>query len=139
MSFNLPLSESRRKFLRKVLSIAVVASLAGLLVQMLRRERASKAPAPVSIPPDVSSGLTIIEGAIVYREGDGPIRAYAARCTHLGCKIDRIAGDEIICPCHGSRFRPDGTVVTGPATKPLVALRIEPDPRTGGWTARATG
>lgn len=139
MSFDLPLSESRRKFLRKVLSIAVGASLAGLLVQMLRRERASKAPAPVSIPPDVSSGLTIIEGAIVYREGDGPIRAYAARCTHLGCKIDRIAGDEIVCPCHGSRFRPDGTVVTGPATKPLVALRIEPDPKTGGWTARAIG
>lgn len=139
MSFDLTLPESRRKFLRKALSVAVGASLAGLLVQMLRRERASKAPAPVSIPPDVSSGLTIIEGAIVYREGDGPIRAYAARCTHLGCRIDRIAGDEIVCPCHGSRFRPDGTVVTGPATKPLVALRIEPDPKTGGWTARATG
>lgn len=139
MSFNLPLSEPRRKVLRKVLSIAVGASLAGLLVQMLRRERESKSPAPVSIPPDVSAGLTIIEGAIVYREGEGPIRAYAAHCTHLGCRIDRIAGDEIVCPCHGSRFRADGTVVTGPATRPLVALRIEPDPKTGGWTARAAG
>lgn len=138
MSFNLPLSEPRRKFLRKVLSIAVGASLAGLLVQMLRRERESKSPAPVSIPSDVSSGLTIIEGAIVYREGEGPIRAYAARCTHLGCRIDRIAGDEIVCPCHGSRFRADGSVVTGPATKPLIALRIEPDPKTGGWIARAS-
>lgn len=138
MSFNLPLSEPRRKFLRKVLSIVVGASLAGLLVQMLRRERESKSPAPVSIPPDVSAGLTIIEGAIVYREGEGPIRAYAARCTHLGCRIDRIAGDEIVCPCHGSRFRADGSVVTGPATKPLIALRIEPDPKTGGWIARAS-
>ena len=85
-----------------------------------------------------AAGDCVLDGAIVYREGDGPIRAYAARCTHLGCRIDRIAGDEIVCPCHGSRFRADGSVVTGPATKPLIALRIEPDPKTGGWIARAS-
>jgi nitrite reductase/ring-hydroxylating ferredoxin subunit len=139
MSFHLPPPESRRNFLRKALSIAVGTSLAAMLVAMLRRERASKTSAPVSIPPDVAPGLTLIEGAVVYREGEAAIRAFEARCTHLGCRIDRVAGDEIICPCHGSRFRADGTVVTGPATKPLVALRIEPDPKTGGWTARATG
>ena len=137
MSFNLPPSGSRRQFLRKVFPIAVGASLAGLLVAMLRRVRASKAPGSVSIPPDVAPGLTIIEGAVVHREDDGVVRAFAARCTHLGCRIDRVIGDEIVCPCHGSRFRADGTVITGPANRPLVAMRIEPDPQTGGWTARA--
>ncbi|HEX4942730.1 MAG TPA: Rieske (2Fe-2S) protein [Usitatibacteraceae bacterium] len=118
--------------------MAVGLPFAGLLVAMLRRVRARQLPGAVRIPPDVAMGLSVIEGAIVHRDIGGVPRAFSARCTHLGCRIDRVAGDEVVCPCHGSRYRSDGTVAAGPATRALAPMRIEPDPASGGWIARAS-
>ena len=138
MGLELPHPASRRHFFRQALAYVAGVPLAVLLVDMLRRVRTQQVAPPVAIPPDVAAGLSVVEGAIVHREGDGAIRAYSARCTHLGCRIDRVAGDEVICPCHGSRFRADGSVVNGPATRPLEPMRVERDPATGGWIARAS-
>ena len=46
------------------------------------------------------------------------------RCTHVGCLL-RWNGAERIwnCPCHGSRFDVDGSVLEGPATSPLEQKR----------------
>jgi glycine/D-amino acid oxidase-like deaminating enzyme/nitrite reductase/ring-hydroxylating ferredoxin subunit len=60
----------------------------------------------------------------VSRDTDGSLRAVSARCTHLGCIVDwNDAERSWDCPCHGSRFAPDGAVLQGPATQPL-----EPEP-----------
>jgi Rieske Fe-S protein len=41
-------------------------------------------------------------------------------CTHLWCRVGwNPAERSWDCPCHGSRFAPDGTVIEGPAVTDL--------------------
>ena len=49
-----------------------------------------------------------------------------ARCTHAGAPLaeGEIRGDVLTCPWHGSQFNvTDGSVVRGPAERPLKAYR----------------
>jgi glycine/D-amino acid oxidase-like deaminating enzyme/nitrite reductase/ring-hydroxylating ferredoxin subunit len=66
---------------------------------------------------------TLLDGAGkkgVYRDPEGNLHAVSLRCTHLGCLLRFNAAEHSWdCPCHGSRFAPDGTVLEGPAVDPL--------------------
>jgi Rieske Fe-S protein len=56
----------------------------------------------------------------VYRDEDGRLHAVSLRCTHLGCLLRFNAAEHSWdCPCHGSRFDVDGSVLEGPAVEPL--------------------
>ena len=105
MANRFPHVPPRRRFLRRLAGVALGVPLVAALVAMLRREQAREVPSVVSIPADVPMGLSVVESAIVYREPGGAIHAFSGRCTHLGCRIDRVIGDEAVCPCHGSRYR----------------------------------
>ncbi|HEU4542690.1 MAG TPA: FAD-dependent oxidoreductase [Jiangellaceae bacterium] len=55
-----------------------------------------------------------------FRDDEGRLHAVSTRCTHLGCQVAWNAAERSWdCPCHGSRFAPDGEILNGPATKPL--------------------
>jgi Rieske Fe-S protein len=55
-----------------------------------------------------------------YRDEDGTVHAVSAVCSHMGCIVGWNETDRTWdCPCHGSRFELDGTVLHGPATRPL--------------------
>ena len=56
----------------------------------------------------------------VYADAAADLHAVSAICTHLGCTVEFNADDATWdCPCHGSRFAADGTVIQGPAAKNL--------------------
>lgn len=65
------------------------------------------------------------EKLAVYRDTSGKLHAVSARCPHMGCNVTfnrvELSWD---CPCHGSRFKTDGSLLDGPATKPLEARAI---------------
>jgi Rieske Fe-S protein len=60
------------------------------------------------------------ERVAAYRDDDGTLHAVSPTCTHLGCQVNFNAAERSWdCPCHGSRFAPDGSVLQGPAVHRL--------------------
>lgn len=56
----------------------------------------------------------------VHRRDDGSVVKVSAVCTHMGCLVRWNNAERTWdCPCHGSRFTPDGLVLGGPAESPL--------------------
>lgn len=56
----------------------------------------------------------------VHRSEDGNLCAASAVCTHMDCIVNWNNEEKTWdCPCHGSRFKPNGEVIEGPAFSPL--------------------
>lgn len=55
-----------------------------------------------------------------YRDRNGTVTLRSAICTHMGCVVGWNAAEcTWDCPCHGSRFKPTGEVISGPAEASL--------------------
>jgi cytochrome b6-f complex iron-sulfur subunit len=78
------------------------------------------------------------EGSVIDRENTGEtvlmlqnpetsnITALNPTCTHQGCTVEYKADQgELACPCHGSKFGLDGTVINGPAEEPLATYETK--------------
>lgn len=85
-------------------------------------------------------------GVLLHRDANGYL-ALSVSCTHAGCAVGYTAGaTSYKCPCHGSQFKLDGTVMNGPATMPLRtyslcrradgALVVDQNVAGGGNTSR---
>jgi Rieske Fe-S protein len=59
---------------------------------------------------------------------DGGYAALSPICTHLGCTVD-VQGAQLVCPCHGSTYDRSGSVLRGPAERPLrrFPVAVSPD------------
>ncbi|NAZ74593.1 Rieske 2Fe-2S domain-containing protein [Kineococcus sp. T13] len=94
-------------------SVAAAAALTAL----------SAVPVGSAVVVEASDGVPVV----VARPADAEVVGFSARCTHQGCAVV-VAGAELDCPCHGSRFDLlTGAVLAGPATDPLTpfAVRVE--------------
>jgi glycine/D-amino acid oxidase-like deaminating enzyme/nitrite reductase/ring-hydroxylating ferredoxin subunit len=84
-------------------------------------------------PHDLAA-LAAGEGAVMkvdghnvaaYRDEGGTLHACSAVCSHMGCLVGWNETDRTWdCPCHGSRFSTDGSVLHGPAVSPLAPAEI---------------
>lgn len=58
-----------------------------------------------------------------YRDKNGELTLRSATCTHMGCRVGWNETEHTWdCPCHGSRFKPKGEVLSGPAESPLAEV-----------------
>lgn len=65
------------------------------------------------------------EKIAAWRDDAGRLHAVSATCTHKGCTVTWNNADRTWdCPCHGSIFAADGSVVHGPARKPLPSVKL---------------
>lgn len=84
--------------------------------------RLKKSDQTISSLKDGEGAVLVVEGKKVamYKSTDGKINKLSPVCKHLGCIVGFNQKEKTWdCPCHGSRYRADGTVFKGPAKKNL--------------------
>ena len=142
---------TRRSILARLAAAAGLAGIAaqgGILIRSCVPNVTYDPPSTVKIglPEVFADGLTFLPSQRLFIARDSKaFRAVSAVCTHLGCTVQadiqqqtdaadpggrpRTQIQEFSCPCHGSRYRADGTNLSGPAPRPLARyrLRLAPD------------
>jgi glycine/D-amino acid oxidase-like deaminating enzyme/nitrite reductase/ring-hydroxylating ferredoxin subunit len=92
----------------------------------LIKDRLARAEADTvrEIPPGTGMIVKSKAGKVAaYRDADGNVTKRSAICPHMGCVVRwNPAETTWDCPCHGSRFKPTGEVMAGPAEAPLKAI-----------------
>lgn len=69
-------------------------------------------------------GGTVTDDLVIVQPAEGEFKAFSRACTHKGSMIDAPKDGVMTCPSHGSKFKVDGTVANGPATKPLAEVAV---------------
>jgi nitrite reductase/ring-hydroxylating ferredoxin subunit len=121
----------RRDFLGLMASWSAAATFLFALLGVSRLPKAAVLPSPskkfrVSVPESLAAGVPFLppgRGVAIYRDTEG-VYAVSRVCTHLGCLVKEDAGG-FLCPCHGSRFKADGSLVKGPAPSGLPWLAVQ--------------
>ncbi len=143
---------SRKKFIKTLSIFAIGSAVFGNMYMFLRSIKPNVLYEPlkrmlIGKPKQYPEGQVFLakERMFVNRQKN-EFNSVSAVCTHLGCTVKEVKlakpqkvvlpdGKEIIqeweyhCPCHGSKFRGDGTVYDGPAPTDLPPwdMKVAPD------------
>jgi cytochrome b6-f complex iron-sulfur subunit len=120
----------RRDFLGLSSLAAAAAALLFAGVGMLRLPKAAVLTSPskkfrVTLPESLAAGQPFAppgHAVVLFRDEEG-VCAISTICTHLGC-IVKCTPEGFDCPCHGSRFASDGSVIKGPAPRALPWFQV---------------
>jgi cytochrome b6-f complex iron-sulfur subunit len=120
----------RKKFFQRI-GLTALIPLSGIWFSTSKRAvLKEKQIKKVVIPPNIPTGISFHDSVIVSKKS-GQIKIYSAKCTHLGCTINKSENNNLVCPCHGSQYTFDGKPVKGPANKNLNELPFKIDTQTG--------
>ncbi len=67
---------------------------------------------------DQNKVVSFLDHYIIVNK-DNRVQVLSSHCKHLGCKINKMENNNLVCPCHGSEFDLSGKVLKGPAYKNL--------------------
>jgi cytochrome b6-f complex iron-sulfur subunit len=125
-----PEAVPRRDFLGLGSLAAAGAAMLFALFGILRLPKAAVLTSPskkfrVALPESLAAGQPYAppgHAVVLFRDGEG-VYAISTVCTHLGC-IVKCGPEGFGCPCHGSQFAADGTVLKGPAPRALPWFQV---------------
>jgi cytochrome b6-f complex iron-sulfur subunit len=73
---------------------------------------------------NTAGGSVIVQDIIIANSG-GNFLALSSVCTHQGCTVGfNPTANNFPCPCHGSLFSANGSVINGPASSPLKSYTV---------------
>lgn len=75
-------------------------------------------------PYNKNRKVTFYDDYIIVNENEELV-VLSARCAHLGCQINKLENERLICPCHGSEYNLNGNALKGPAFKSLEIIQAE--------------
>ena len=124
---------SRREILR-LGAVAAASACGGCAIFGSRKADVTTEPVQgvIRLTREQSAAMLAIEGGtlvqpaglhdkiLVVHLNDNTLHAVSAICTHMGCTVayNKDMG-HLACPCHGSQYALDGSVIRGPAKQPL--------------------
>lgn len=124
---------SRRAVVVSAGAVAAVAALAaagcstyGKAPAAAPTTTAASGRTPLAKTSDIPvGGGKIIGDTVVTQASAGKFAAFSTVCTHQGCNVDQVTDGTINCPCHGSKYKLDGSVSNGPAPSPLAGKTVK--------------
>lgn len=119
---------SRKQFFKWIFNLLLLP-FGFLWYKSVERQEAQQIQ-DVILPKDLPRGVSFHNKVIVVNTND-EFKIYSSRCSHLGCTINKIEGDKLVCPCHGSTYNLEGSVTKGPASKALQELQYKIDDKKG--------
>jgi cytochrome b6-f complex iron-sulfur subunit len=119
-----------RKYFLRYLAWMVTLPFAFLAGHAIERHNQLAGNKILRISSQLNNGINFLEDCILIKSADD-LLILTSRCTHLGCRISSAENGELVCPCHGSRFDLNGSVVKGPASSSLKPLDYMIDKESG--------
>ncbi len=90
-----------------------------------------------ALPTPNSAPVSNDEGRFWIANTDQGVLALYKVCTHLGCLYGWASlNQRFECPCHGSKFKLDGTYIEGPAPRSLDRFVIQVQDASGKLLAQ---
>ena len=124
-----PPDQNRRRLLRRAVQWLTALVALALLYPLKRFLGHTIAPKPRHVrvaAPLPLAGYHLERDFILFAPHGQTPYAVSRICTHLGCRVNFLEDKGIIeCPCHQSRFSPQGQRLAGPAKKNLAVYPVE--------------
>jgi Rieske Fe-S protein len=126
---------TRKEFMR-ISWVFLLIPLFWLWYSIVKKQQSGAAQyEEIKVASDLPLGISFFDRVIAVKDVKGVV-FLSSRCTHLGCKIKTSENNVLICPCHGSRFSPEGQNLMGPASRPLAILSSRTDRKTGEFIVK---